>query len=257
MAELCRKDPRLIAAAPWIPIVSACFLAWFMTLQVAALLAKRAVSDLRLKVQTIGMQRNISDSEWRMYIRDPAVDLARYTMPALAAWGPSVGAAVVAGLASAVGNIPLVRQQHTLAAVNICLSILVPLLVASIPAAVSTECDLLMLDLNEARGSASDTTTHERVLELETYLGNTNGGTRFGQGVGFLVFGIRLDRRVLKTMAICLYAVIIPFLVFLLTTSPETAVKLCNITAAVTRDELVMVIQQCDQSIRIGEIIGD
>ena len=100
-------------------------------------------------------------------------------------------------------------------------------------------CYLLQLDLNEARGYAGDFKTHSRIVELETYLANTNGGTRFGQGVGFVLLGTVLDRRALKKIALSAYSVLVPALAFVLTTSSSAnSGDICNITNANFTDDI-------------------
>ena len=71
------------------------------------------------------------------------------------------------------------------------------------------------------RGSAGDLATDNRIRELETYLVNSNGGARFGQGVGFVMCGMVLDKRSLLKLAVSVYSVVLPAIGFLLTTGSD------------------------------------
>ena len=71
---------------------------------------------------------------------------------------------------------------------------LLPLGLALDVAAASSRCDEFMDSLNEKRTQEN----HEQILWLETKLSKLNKG----QGLGFSVYGVVLDRKTLKNLAI-------------------------------------------------------
>ena len=213
-----------VVPVPWMPLAGAIIVAWLCVLRACAVLAQSAIADVRRQVQVLDIA-SLSDDEWRTRIREPAVKLARETLPALSSFGSSVGTMFFVGCVGVLANIPIVAINQWPSsqgqAVWIIVSIAVPLGVASIPASVSTECDNLQLDLNEKRGSAGDLATDARIRELETYLVNSNGGARFGQGVGFVMCGMVLDKRSLKKIGLSVYSIVVPAITFLLTAGSD------------------------------------
>ena len=131
------------------------------------------------------------------------------------------------GIGVALGQLPVAvtpgpGSVQLVACVLVLVCVAIPIIVALVPAAVSSECDQLLVDLNELRPDG-DSTTHARALELEVYLTNANGGHRFGQGVGFLMFGTVLSRRTLKKAAVGSYAILVPTVTYLLSAPLESA----------------------------------
>ena len=74
----------------------------------------------------------------------------------------------------------------------------VPLILALVPATVTTAVRTLMSDLNELRSRGVEEQANARILALELYLKNKNQG----HGVGFVAFELVLDRRMLKQVAV-------------------------------------------------------
>ena len=72
------------------------------------------------------------------------------------------------------------------------------LLIASGPAEVSTQADNLMECLNDVRISDFSPETHEKVSIIECAMASSN----HGQGVGFCVLGMVIDKRVLKQIGV-------------------------------------------------------
>ena len=77
----------------------------------------------------------------------------------------------------------------------------VPLILALVPATVTTAVRTLMSDLNELRSRSVEDQANARILALELYLKNKN----HGHGVGFVAFELVLDRRMLKQAAVVAY----------------------------------------------------
>ena len=78
-----------------------------------------------------------------------------------------------------------------------------PLVLLAAPAALSTKCDDLKEKLNAVRISDLTPEIDARLIILERAMANVN----HGQGVGFDVKGIVVDKKMLMLMAAKLYAV--------------------------------------------------
>jgi hypothetical protein len=86
-----------------------------------------------------------------------------------------------------------------------------PLKLASGTALVSSNCDILMENLNRVRLNDLNLQQHQRVSVLETALKNVNNG----QGIGFKVLGLVVNKQKLRQMTASVYAaasVVTPFL---------------------------------------------
>eukprot|EP01043_Picozoa_sp_COSAG02_P054110 COSAG02_NODE_6075_length_3821_cov_16.445401_2_plen_461_part_00 len=81
-------------------------------------------------------------------------------------------------------------------------AVVMPLLLLAAPAGVSTSCDDLKEKLNEVRINDLSPEVDNRLIILERAMANVN----HGQGVGFKVFGIVVDKQMLKLMAVKLVA---------------------------------------------------
>ncbi len=71
------------------------------------------------------------------------------------------------------------------------------LVIASVPAYVSTQCRDLRDALNKARASDFSQTKHDRIVIIETALANAN----HGQGLGFTIMGTVVDKSLLSQLA--------------------------------------------------------
>ena len=99
-----------------------------------------------------------------------------------------------------------------------------PLSLLAAPAALSTACDDLKEKLNAVRISDLSPEIDARLIILERAMANVN----HGQGVGFDVKGIVVDKKMLTLMAVKLYAAgsatydtYVSFIPALQTTIPE------------------------------------
>jgi hypothetical protein len=172
-------------------------------------------------------------------IRLPVARLARETMPALGQWGFSLAAIFVGcGLASLLRVPSVVSKSNLLGncvgddskclwraslhlAVHVCLAAALaalPLLVALVPAQVTARCEHLLDRLNDIRPDG-DTVLHNRVLELEIYVRNTNRG----RGLGFVLFGTVISRRALAQCLAALVGVLTPATTYLISLAPGSS----------------------------------
>ena len=95
------------------------------------------------------------------------------------------------------------------------LATLIPLLLATAPSTVSTCCADLLEALNDLRAEG-ELEKLPRILELELFLKNKNRG----QGLGFVVLGVVLDKRMLAKLLLGSFTVALPLAAFL-TSSEE------------------------------------
>ena len=81
-------------------------------------------------------------------------------------------------------------------------AVLVPMLLTALvlPAGVSSRCNRVLDQLNDELRCLGDGSVHSRVFPLECYLKNGNRG----QGIGFKVFSLVVDRRALKQLALAI-----------------------------------------------------
>jgi hypothetical protein len=201
--------------------------AWALSLRLGAAHATAAIEAIEERTADAP---GFTDTEWMERIRLPAAQLARETMPALAQWGFSLAVifagcgvasllrvpGVVAFSSQLDDNCPGDKCTNTATGVagNVFLAVAfaaLPLLVALIPAQVTTRCELLLERLNDMRPEG-DAVLHNRVLELEIYLRNTNRG----KGLGFVLFGTVINRRALAQLAAAVFGVLIPGMTFLI-----------------------------------------
>jgi hypothetical protein len=150
---------------------------WYLTLKQGAALAKRRVRTVRIAV----LRSTVGSEEWQSGVVEGGQLLAEEVMPALAE-GWSRGALVfcVVIWLYAVGFFSFgLTYKSTGAVVNF--ELVLGLLLACIPAGLlfdvadaSTECDMLMKDLNDKRLLDLRVTTHTEVKMVEDALNKLN-----------------------------------------------------------------------------------
>jgi hypothetical protein len=168
-------------------------LAWWLTLKQAAALATHEVRVVRCAVHRCAA----SSEAWEAEVVQGCKALAECTLVTLSAgWAGGAAAVCVATWAVALGNIAGALRQQELA--KLAVALLGPALLACLPAALlwdladaSSECDLLVKDLNDKRLKDPSDATHVTIVKLETMLGQLNKN----QGLGFVLFGVVLDKR--------------------------------------------------------------
>jgi hypothetical protein len=222
-----------VALVPLVVFPFGCVLAaWALSLRLGAAHATAAVEAIEERIKNAP---HYTDAEWMERIRLPMARLARETMPALGQWGFSLAAIFVGcGLASLLRVPSVVFKRNLLGkcsgddneclkaalhlVANVCLAAALaalPLLVALIPAQVTARCEHLLDRLNDMRPDG-DTVLHNRVLELEIYVRNTNRG----RGLGFVLFGTVISRRALAQCLAALVGVLTPATTFLISLAP-------------------------------------
>jgi hypothetical protein len=167
--------------------------AWWLTLKQAAALATHEVRVVRCAVH-----RYAAGSEaWEAEVVQGCKVLAERTLPALSAgWAGGAAAVCLAVWAGALGVVAKALLYPEL--VKLAGTMLAAALYACVPALIlwdladaSSECDLLVKDLNDKRLKDPSDATHVTIVKLETMLGQLNKN----QGLGFVLFGVVLDKR--------------------------------------------------------------
>ena len=216
-----------LAAAVWIcwlavwGVAMPLAVAWYLTLKQGAALAVHEVRAVRCAIQ-----RCPADSpEWEADVVQGTKALAQRTLPALSAgWATGAAAVCVAVWALSLGHLanalrrplddlgkpPLENPAFWFLAAAFWACI--PMLVLWDLADASSECDLLMKDLNGKRLADTSNATHITIFKLETMLGQLNKN----QGLGFVLGGIVVDKRYFSALLLKLGALATTILTTLL-----------------------------------------
>jgi len=170
-------------------------------------IASAAATEKVLAVRRSLRQRYVGD-EWFARVHRPAATLVTKIMPELSRLAPclvalSAGWVLFSALTAFSALAKIVRRGDTHAGIILVLLFQAgaEFVLAALPlyttASVSTACLNLLEDLNRLRCRADDDIkTHWRVQALETLLTRVNRG----QGLGFVVFGVAVNRQFLKEM---------------------------------------------------------
>ena len=201
-------------------------IAWFVTLKQAAALSTCAVRRVRHAIY----HRTIDSTQWESEVVGGICLLADETMPVLSrGWDGGAAAVCVACSTMALRQFvgALQQEDQTAMATGILqggLSACLPVGLLWDLADTSSECDLLVKDLNDKRLSETSTrtttlsrtrsdTAHLAIVKLETMLGQLNKN----QGLGFVLAGIVIDKRYLCSLLIKIGALATTILTTLLT----------------------------------------
>jgi hypothetical protein len=206
-------------------------LPWLITLKTACHLVEAQIAQISATIHTelCSEEQDTSDNEWAHSVAAPCRRLVDTLEVLTAGWGS--GMVILMG--NALLNIVIVigfllspfldeldelsgvTWVATLIRLGLLLSLpgvlLGPLKLASGTALVSSNCDILMENLNRVRLNDLNLQQHQRVSVLETALKNVNNG----QGIGFKVLGLVVNKQKLRQMTASVYAaasVVTPFL---------------------------------------------
>lgn len=177
--------------------------AWLLTLKTATTLVSAKVRRIITSIDTAS--GNTMDKEqWVAEILDPCRELI-HTLNLLSdGWARGTLAYVAYTIAMGFAMVcvqltPWTRDHdnelaiRAVAAFLLCGFCAMLFLTILGPATVSSECDDLKERLNRMRITNFDVETHERLLILETAMEKSN----HGQGIGFCVLGVVIDKPVL------------------------------------------------------------
>ena len=146
---------------------------------------------------------------WQDRVHTPLLSLVRLTLPLLSEWGPAIGAQTSGCLVLGMLTVPLcfATGGNPLLAVLVSLTTY-PLLFLWGPAAVSDRCDKMLEHMNEVRADmAANAVTAagagSKVFALIRYASSYNKG----QGIGFVMLGTTVDKRVLGKLFISAFAI--------------------------------------------------
>ena len=196
--------------------------AMMLSLHVAATLCADAIAEVMNGVRTVS--DSVQDGRWEA-VETAALRLAKDTMPCLSdGWGKFVACSFVASWLFAFGilaeillstDIGRMLRASVFGGVIVC----VPFAIGWPLASTSTQCKKLMEHLNTKR--LNNLSEHGRLYALETALRQLNDG----KGMGFLVFGVVVDTRLLSQVFLGIFSLAstsIP-MIFLLKPSDQTA----------------------------------
>lgn len=240
-------------------------LGWYVAMKVGVCLARNEVMSVVERTLPAALA---DDERWSSDVAQPAVKLATHTMPALS-YGFGTGTALVAMVATLMmifngnsllygfntgyhihyteedeaGNEVSAAYSDVMAgrhAFNLVMQgLLVPLLLASDLAYVSSQCDRLLNTINNLRltweSTKSAQEVHSRVYPLLDTLRNLNAN----QGLGFTAGGKVVDKRTLNVIfvsAVSFFSAVFPLLITLIPSKDQpladVAGATCNMTAA-------------------------
>lgn len=225
--------------------VSAAFLLWY-SLKIAAAIGTEVVREAAHEVklwpetkESVGAEN--ANNVWRERVVHRALEPARRTMPLISqGWGPGLGglalgfwawAAAIAMVLILPSAIPTILAMP----VVMLMAASVPLLLAFDPAHTSSQCDKLVEGLNNL--VVIDLDDDKRVDPIIRALQRRNKN----QGVGFVVFGLVVDKRVLRNVAVGMYslmATVLPIMLGLaevvddLEFRPSSNSSVCGMSAA-------------------------
>ena len=222
---------RLTAAAfiAFVPAFSVST-AWIVTLKTATALIATGITTVTGAVEreTKSVGQDMSNDQWtntvitpcRRTIRQMQTLTEGWASGVLVIWGCVFGCIVAVVSLTLSPVVAEARQapiivMRLISLVSVGLLALIALLVASGPAEVSTQADVLKERLNDVRISDFSRETDEKVAIIERALASAN----CGQGVGFQVLGTVLDQRKLQQIGAGLLARVQAALPFVLALS--------------------------------------
>ena len=199
------------------------FHTWTATLHLATELiaAKIDTIEAALELELKTKRTDTSEEQWEVSVVEPVRELIRDQARLSDGWATGAVAMHVLSafytcaficfaLSPTLG--PWAVEQSGLAWAGTALTgfcvamavggLITPLQILAAPAALSTACDDLKEKLNEVRISDLSPDIDARLIILERAMANVN----HGQGVGFNVLGIVIDKKMLTLMAARLYA---------------------------------------------------
>lgn len=154
---------------------------------------------------------------WQREAALPGV-LMVVTMKQLSEWGFGMGWALVFCLIFSLGLVPTAVATHSWAtAVVAILTLVLPLRMLNMPATVSSACDDLLDQLNDI-SFLGDHHHKDRCTHLRHSWTHLNRG----QGLGFLMFGTVIDRRMLAKLTVGLSGGMASVLTFLVAVGAGT-----------------------------------
>ena len=211
-----------------------CAFTWYLALKLASILVTDAVLEVRKEVVSTA----VLDKKWDESVVPKVLQLALKTFPdlshgfggglfmcALGFWTFSASA-FASGLTGSWGFSAGVIRSFAL----FCF----PLLIALDVASASSSCDSLMNELNDKRLEAMGLETDQKLQVLERALSLKNAG----QGIGFSVHGVVVDRKTLSRVFFLVTGTVGTIVPVILALQPEPALDLqlspCALTPAQT-----------------------
>lgn len=177
--------------------------AWYLALKEASILVSDEVVEARKKI----VRTKVDSAEWESIVVPHVLKLIDETLPTLSSgWGDGLVAIWVGIWIQAIAAFALFLHsdasgattvKKVYSAVGMVLASLSPLFIAHDVAGASSDCDSIMISLNDKRkASLLDAETDSKLQVLERAISHENRGA----GIGFVVVGRVVDRSTLTTM---------------------------------------------------------
>ena len=173
-----------------------CALSWYLALKVASVLVSDAVLEARKEVTSIA----VLDEEWDKSVVPKILQLAQKTLPELShGFGGGLFMCALGfwffSASAFASTLQRTDTEDILSGLFRSFNLFCfPLLIALDVATASSDCDSLVNELNEKRKQAMDIETDQKLQVLERALSLENAG----QGMGFSVHGVVVDRKTLS-----------------------------------------------------------
>ena len=133
----------------------------------------------------------VDENAWEAEVRRPIVLLASKILPLLSNFSGCITALFISVWSVSLAMLPVATATHNVICMYLVMFFPTPLLVLVPLAVVGTSCDDLLDDLNELRCHKLTVEQASRVDTIRNYLKDTN----HGQGLGFEIFGVIMDKK--------------------------------------------------------------
>ena len=133
----------------------------------------------------------MDENAWEAEVRRPIVLLASKMLPLLSKFSGAISALFLSVWSVSLTMLPLATATHSVFCMFLVGCFPTPLLVLGPLAVVGTSCDELLGDLNELRRHKLTVDQACRVDTIRSYLKDMN----HGQGLGFEIFGVVMDKK--------------------------------------------------------------
>jgi hypothetical protein len=152
---------------------------------------RKVMERLGFRMITSPQMLLADDTAWEMEVRRPVVFLASRVLPLLSKFSGGISMLFVSIWSLGLAMLPLVAATHNMIPLLLVAYFPSPLLVLGPLAVVGTSCDDMLTDLNELRRHKLNVEQMCRIDNLRCYLQDQNRG----QGLGFEICGVVMDKR--------------------------------------------------------------
>jgi hypothetical protein len=240
-------------------------LCWWLTLKVASALVKHRVATLRKTLERV----DIDSPEWDETVAVETRVLINDTFSTLSTgWAPGVTVICLTCWVQSLNQLAMGMggtyegEQHPPSVGTIVATMFMamgPTVLLWDVADASSECDLLVKSLNEKRVADPSDAAHIKIYKLEVMISNLNKK----QGLGFVVFGVVLDKAYFFSFMFKLGGVGVTVMTAILAlgTAPasgEHGTDVCSLSASqvATIQGVMMGSETCSYNVTLTEILS-